>query len=324
MTLVTTCPVCVTQFFVTQTQLTANKGKVRCGQCQHVFNANSKLHELAVEEIITDNPTPEQTIEVAQIEDNQPVAEEANEQATEIEPIVAIEEPSQIVPDVDADVATTEFKTEEAVTEDVSPISAQPLATPQLVDFMIRPEQVETEPLQFEDYFAGSSKLKNKPVKIIYRWLIALLVLLLLPLAILQSAYYFRTQIASQLPTTEPYLTQACELIGCKVELPKQLDALVIDDSEMREDANHAHVLQFSITLLNKADIALLYPSIELTLTDANDETLIRRTFTPSEYLASTNHNVESGFAAKDRLPVRLALNTNDLTVAGYRLELVE
>lgn len=41
MRVITLCPACQTQFFVTQDQLTKRDGQVRCGHCLHVFDANA-------------------------------------------------------------------------------------------------------------------------------------------------------------------------------------------------------------------------------------------------------------------------------------------
>jgi len=43
MSMVTSCPQCLTAFRVTEHELDAKDGKVRCGKCQHVFNALSRL-----------------------------------------------------------------------------------------------------------------------------------------------------------------------------------------------------------------------------------------------------------------------------------------
>ena len=43
MSLVTKCPSCFTSFIVKPKQLEAHRGKVRCGQCQHVFIARDYL-----------------------------------------------------------------------------------------------------------------------------------------------------------------------------------------------------------------------------------------------------------------------------------------
>lgn len=41
----TRCPECATTFRVTPEQLKAKQGRVRCGKCQHVFNAIETLHD---------------------------------------------------------------------------------------------------------------------------------------------------------------------------------------------------------------------------------------------------------------------------------------
>ncbi|MBC7786680.1 MAG: DUF3426 domain-containing protein [Methylophilaceae bacterium] len=337
MTLVTSCTACSTQFFVTQAQLTANTGKVRCGQCKHVFDASDNLIEVSLSENEINEETsnsqefdvdvPENFIESSPIEEDHqhidllPLDEEFVEQT---EPAFA---PQSIT-----DIYAVEPPIIESLADKVQiehlPAKTQSAESTPFINLMISPEPAQNEPSQVEDYFASRAKLSSSGSKKMSRWLYLALIAILFPLAIAQSIYYFRTPIASQLPQVKSYLVKGCLLIGCKIEPPKQLESLAIDDSEMREDGDHDHVLQFSITLINKANVAIHYPSIELTLTDANDDTVIKRTFTPSEYLkvkqSAKINDIEAGFAAKDRLHVKLALNTKDVLVAGYRLELVE
>lgn len=45
----TLCPACGTTFRVTPEQLKARQGRVRCGKCQHVFNAIETLHDATAE-----------------------------------------------------------------------------------------------------------------------------------------------------------------------------------------------------------------------------------------------------------------------------------
>lgn len=47
--MITRCPGCTTSFRVTPDQLKAMQGKVRCGQCQQVFNAIDSLLDMAAE-----------------------------------------------------------------------------------------------------------------------------------------------------------------------------------------------------------------------------------------------------------------------------------
>ena len=50
--MITRCPTCNTAFRVTEAQLSARGGQVRCGACTHVFDASASLQEL------TPAPTP--------------------------------------------------------------------------------------------------------------------------------------------------------------------------------------------------------------------------------------------------------------------------
>jgi predicted Zn finger-like uncharacterized protein len=43
--LITSCPACSANFYVTPEQLSAHRGDVRCGKCSLVFNALDRLSE---------------------------------------------------------------------------------------------------------------------------------------------------------------------------------------------------------------------------------------------------------------------------------------
>src|SRR5687768_5635395 len=47
MNFITSCPACDTQFLLTTDHLKAYKGKVQCGNCNHIFNAKNRLTEIS-------------------------------------------------------------------------------------------------------------------------------------------------------------------------------------------------------------------------------------------------------------------------------------
>ncbi|WP_020167122.1 MULTISPECIES: zinc-ribbon and DUF3426 domain-containing protein [Methylotenera] len=47
MNYITACPACETQFLITKEHLKAYRGKVQCGNCNHVFNAKNRLTEVS-------------------------------------------------------------------------------------------------------------------------------------------------------------------------------------------------------------------------------------------------------------------------------------
>ena len=64
MSLVTACPQCQTSFRVGEEQLAVSHGQVRCGRCQHVFDALSRLAEVPVQQArpaISPPPLPPST-----------------------------------------------------------------------------------------------------------------------------------------------------------------------------------------------------------------------------------------------------------------------
>ncbi|MBI3526308.1 MAG: zinc-ribbon domain-containing protein [Betaproteobacteria bacterium] len=84
--MITRCPGCTTTFRVTPEQLKARHGKVRCGQCQHVFNALDTLLDAAVEP----PPAPIEIAEPAEHIDLQlefPVMEETSGEISEPGPV---------------------------------------------------------------------------------------------------------------------------------------------------------------------------------------------------------------------------------------------
>jgi len=74
-------------------------------------------------------------------------------------------------------------------------------------------------------------------------------------------------------------------------------------------------------TLRNRAGFSQAFPALELTLTNAQDQTVARRVLTPPDY-AAKGVRLESGFAAASELQVRLYIEAPALRPTGYRLYL--
>jgi len=76
--MITRCPACATTFRVTPEQLKAQHGKVRCGQCQHVFNALDTLLDAVAAPIESIEP-----IEPIDLQLEFPLMEEAAAETSE-------------------------------------------------------------------------------------------------------------------------------------------------------------------------------------------------------------------------------------------------
>lgn len=273
MPLITSCPECNTQFVVKKEQLKAYEGQVRCGTCQHVFNAKEYLVKQTRAKKAPPTKVEAVLSEISLNPDAQPT-----EHIEVTAPAALQAEFNQDFPD---SVHTPSFLNDLALNEPVS-----------------RP-------------------LRRTP----FSWPLFGLSLALLFILLAQTIYFKRTEIAAYYPQAKPWLTQACKYAKCTIALPKKIDLLTIDDSDMQEHLTYAQVLVFTSTLINHADFPQSYPNLELTLTNVDDEPVLRRTFKPSEYLQSSV-TVDNGIAAKEETRIKLQLNTGDVAVAGYRVAL--
>jgi predicted Zn finger-like uncharacterized protein len=160
------------------------------------------------------------------------------------------------------------------------------------------------------DYLAEAAPARRWP------WLLSLL--LLAAALLLQLGYAYRTELAKHYPDLRPDMEAACERLGCSVELPREADRISIESSDLNPESDKNR-LQLAATLKNRAPYAQSYPHLELTLTDVRDQPLVRRVFTPAEYLPK---DAPASFAPEAEAPVRLMLEVADTNASGYRLYL--
>lgn len=283
MNYITSCPECNTQFLISQDHLKAYRGKVQCGHCNHIFNAKNRLSKITEGEEVGEQAFLNTAFEEIAVE---PPA------GTLIEPVST--------PAAGDGVVTIEFV--HAPEEDAGSVT-------QSFDIPLQIEDLTAEPR-----FAIPKK--KTPA-----WLYFLGILLVL-FAALQSTYFLRNQIAANFPRVKPLLVSTCLSLQCKIELPKQLELLLIDDSDMQEDETYQSVINFNSTLINNADFAQAYPNIELTLTNTQDEAVIRTILKPHQYLG-TSANLAEGIAAHEETHITLPIYIQDITAAGYRVQLI-
>jgi predicted Zn finger-like uncharacterized protein len=136
-----------------------------------------------------------------------------------------------------------------------------------------------------------------------------------------QATYIFRSQIAAWLPETAPVLVNACGIIGCRVDLPAQIDAVSIESNELQALPSNQNTFVLTTLLRNRSAIVQAWPNIELTLNDANEKAIVRRVFTPRDYLPSAQ-DVTKGFAANWEQPIKLFFEVSQLKASGYRVYL--
>jgi predicted Zn finger-like uncharacterized protein len=138
-----------------------------------------------------------------------------------------------------------------------------------------------------------------------------------------QLAHYYRTEIATLLPQTRPFLAEGCRLLDCELRLPRRPDLLSIESSDLQADNRRDSLIVLNAVIRNRAPFAQEHPALELTLTDAADKALVRRVLRPSEYMqAAAREPLAQGIGPGSEAVVRVHIDTRGVRATGYRLYL--
>lgn len=350
---VTTCPSCQTQFLVTDEQLSQYNGKVRCGHCLSVFNAVEYI-KIESTDIPVETSTPpenaiisqadpiEEIVDVLAEEDFVESSEDESAQSLKADFVESSNAPTSSSIETIAEEKNVQdfnevalskresllkelFEQENLPLEEVSsslPEREEPIAEPTLNDI----EPIELDQKNYQD---AMREVNDSEVKPEYQYyleerksaspvLIFLGVAMILA-ALLQTAFYYRHTIAMQFPEIKPSLVSLCNMMGCKINLPQEIQYFSIDDSTIEEDSSHAGVIRLTSTITNRAEFNQAFPNLEVTLTDTQDHPKLRRIFKPKEYLTKEYH-LEDGVASGDSITINMPLMADDFKPAGFRL----
>ncbi len=150
---------------------------------------------------------------------------------------------------------------------------------------------------------------------------------LLIALGGVQAAWTWRNELAAGWPQTRPALTRLCAVAGCTLDAPRKLQSLVLDTSSMAPASNG--LLQLNASLRNRSDEAVAYPALELALTGAQDQVVVRKIILPTQYLAigklardavALQRHVRQGLAANGEQRIQLQLQLRQDQASGYTL----
>lgn len=183
------------------------------------------------------------------------------------------------------------------------------------------PREVPTAPSLAADYenrFAWEPKRRPSRVG---KALAVIAIPLLAMALVLQALFHFRDALAAHVPSTKPTLVRLCSMVGCAIRPLRDVAALSIDASDLQADPAHRGLLILTATIRNRAAYPIGYPHLELTLTDAGDQVVVRRALAPSDYVSGTA-STAAGIAANGEVPVKLFIDASATSQAGYRLYL--
>jgi len=331
MSLITRCPACGTMFKVVPDQLRISEGWVRCGKCHEVFDASQRLEgaDVVAAEPRAPAPAPAPSSAAAP----PPVAAERTEPAP-----LAPSEPEGFSSSLHTDISdedlpelldSVHFDEEahalvehpldrpfELKRADAGEVTARREEKPRQENARARPEPEpeqddEHEDLSFVRKARGGAVRPSPAARVAL--LLALIVFALLLVG--QLIIHDRDRLAASDPALARLVANLCVPLSCKAQVPRQIDAIVIDNSSFNRLRGDAYRL--NVTLKNQALIEVALPALELTLTDGQDQALVRRVFMPSELGTRPVIAASSDWSGS----LALALSDNSGSrIAGYRL----
>lgn len=295
--MLTRCPACDTSFRVTPEQLKLRAGRVRCGKCQSVFNALDTLLEAPAPERIDVAPPPPtlQPAAPAPLDESSDLA-----LADSVEPAAATEQAADASPPegpVDPDAVR-----DAALTHGL--VAAR--ETTEIPGYNKWAEGAFTAPVQVSVPVAPP------------KWPFVLAALLLVLTLAGQIAHQFRAELAVTAPALRPMLESTCSILDCDIPLPRHVELVSIEASDLQSDPANAGALVLAATLKNRAAYAQAWPLLEVTLTDVQDNAVLRRVLQPGDYLPARAD--PTLFPPNAEVAVKLWLEVKEIAAAGYRL----
>lgn len=293
--MITRCPSCQTHFRVHAEQLAARAGQVRCGKCSRVFDALEHL----IEEFAPAPAPPEFETPHADAD----AAEHAPEAGTPADVAAQVQQPTPV-------------QAARVAAEPAVPAAAMPAAAI-AASAMADPANVDSAASSF-DFGPVAVGQASAPAR---RWTWFLGALVLLPLLLAQAAFYYRSGITLLFPEIKPYAVALCATMGCELPLPRRIEQMSIEASDLQADTINPSVMVLSATLRNRAIFNQQYPSLELTLTDVHDQPVVRRVLAPQDYLGKVA-NGQAGFGASTEIAIKVFIEGSQVKATGYRLYL--
>ncbi len=337
MSLATRCPSCGTVFRVVLDQLRISAGWVRCGRCNGVFDAAEVLFDI-------DQGTP------VHLDLSPAAAPEADPAPAASQHPAAPAGAASLPPEPEEPLVVTDWAAPPAARADGTQLRAGPA---QRLDPSFDDNRPDADGSQAgpaapllrlasqdgDDAFpiadatpmaptgsqargeaaAGFLQAADRAARWRQprvRWLLRAGVGLLAVTAALQAALLGRDLLAARAPAMAPVLRGLCAVLGCEVQAPRRIEALAVESTALGR-IDDAGLYRLSLALRNRADIALLAPAVELSLTNGQGQLVSRRVLRLSELgLAGPT------LAAGQAVTLQAVLSASAQRIDGYTVEL--
>ncbi|MBE0612397.1 MAG: DUF3426 domain-containing protein [Burkholderiales bacterium] len=288
-------------------QLAKRAGQVRCGKCSRIFDA--------LEYLVEETAPPRKSAEVREVA-GEASAQALGQQATETAPVVPA--------DVNAEIQKPEIAASAHGASRKSPVQDNAARRSDAVapeSGQSRPDGVEAAAEPDENAFDFGPIAAADTARRTRRWPWLLGALLLLLLLIAQAAYQYRSAVIVLFPEAKPYATELCARLGCDLPLPRRIELMSIEASDLQADTTNPNIMVLSATLKNRAIFDQQLPSLELTLTNAQDQPVVRRVIAPRDYIGSVA-GTHAAFATNTEFAIKVFIEGSQVKATGYRLYL--
>ncbi len=336
MALMTACPACNTHFKVVPDQLRLHHGLVRCGSCDHVFDANKRLETLPDNFVLDPQPqTPAINLSANGWINKPAVKALVNPADLTVKSQQAWTD--LIAPSYLEEQANKAHDTAQATAIEQTPAKAKQSASAQTLtekpdtakrrDKSARSPASQLKPAKAasagDSAITATASTTSTTSTVKTAMLVALCVLAAIA-ALSQGLVAARYVLADSVPWSKPLLTQLCKPFKCALEpaawlQPLNLDALSLNKLPRAASAN-LQAYQMLATVRNSSHLAVKAPDIELTISNGLGQVLSLRSL-PAAAL-STAGKTASVIAPNTDWLIDTTLLLDEQTV-GYTARLV-
>lgn len=317
--MLTTCPECHTTFRLSNAQLEARRGLVRCGFCRAVFNAyDTLLPEFQVPNVsappaaVTDGGEQGEGVAVAV----RPAAQERDGASQTPEPAHADAEalpPPETVDESDDEAFVLHLS--ERV--DADRLALPGWDVPTMPDSEPAPAAAESP----DDILMSALPTREQiePGWMGKKIMFALLSLILLLALSGQAAYFLREPLLAWMPELRPGFEEACRRVGCRIPLSHELAAIRVESSSLETDPEQPNRAALRVSFSNRSRQTQQWPYFVLKLTDWKGAPLAQKAFGPGDYLAKDKAGT-SGMTPMSEHEFNLDLDLGGLSASGYEV----
>ena len=274
--MITHCPSCHTHFRVHAEQ-PARAGQVRCGKCSRVFDALEHLIEEIARLARLDHPGFDALASILPRQYASPLLRKRKNSRGSAEAVIA-----------------------ETLTPGQNRQNPKRRKRQNGPRSNRRTSIQKRRPAQALDFGPTVTAESAKPGRR-WPWLVGALLLLLMLLA--QAAYQYRSAIVLLFPETKPYAAALCANLGCDLPLPRRIELVSIEASDLQADTTNPSVMVLSATLKNRAIFNQQHPSLELTCFNTQEQPLVRRVLAPQDYFGRAV-STQAGFVSTTKIAI--------------------